>query len=80
MLRGIENGTSVENVYKVDTVEQVIDPFTNYNAYVSLAKAPAQKIIVSNTTEAGICYNGEDQIDGFDSITLTRKRKQSIKN
>ena len=73
VLRGMENGKSVENVYRVDSLEKVIDPFSDYESYVALAKDPELKIIVSNTTEAGICYNGEDKMDGFDGITYPAK-------
>ena len=73
VLRGMENGKSVENVYKVDCLENVIDPFTDYEKYISLAKDEDLKIIVSNTTEAGICYNENDEMDGFDGITYPAK-------
>ena len=61
ILRGKENGETVENVYKVDSLAQVIDPFVNYDAYIALAKDSELKIIVSNTTEAGICFNENDK-------------------
>ena len=73
VLRGMENGKSVENVYKVDSIENVIDPFSDYEQYTSLAKDEELKIIVSNTTEAGICYNEKDKMDGFDGITYPAK-------
>ena len=73
ILRGMDNGQTVENVYKVDSLEKVIDPFNDYGAYIALAKDPALKIIVSNTTEAGICYNANDSMDGFDGITYPAK-------
>ena len=66
VLRGIENGRTVENVYKVDSIKNAIDPFVDYEKYTSLAKDEELKIIVSNTTEAGICFNNSDKIDGFD--------------
>ena len=73
VLRGMENGETVENVYKVDSLENVIDPFVDYESYIALAKDAALKIIVSNTTEAGICFSGEDKMDGFDGITYPAK-------
>ncbi len=73
ILRGMENGKSVENVYKVDSLEKVIDPFVDYESYIALAKDADLKIIVSNTTEAGICYNEKDKMDGFDGITYPAK-------
>ena len=73
VLRGMENGKTVENVYKVDSLEKVIDPFNDYESYLTLAKDEELKIIVSNTTEAGICYNEKDEMDGFDGITYPAK-------
>ncbi len=71
ILRGMENGQAVENVYKVDSLEQVIDPFTDYESYIALAKDPELKIIVSNTTGAGICFNADDKMDVFGGKRLT---------
>ena len=73
ILRGMEKGKAVENVYKVDSLKNVIDPFIDYENYIALAKDPELKIIVSNTTEAGICYNEKDKMDGFDGITYPAK-------
>jgi tagaturonate reductase len=73
ILRGMENGKSIENVYKVESLEQVIDPFVDYEKYIALAKDEELKIIVSNTTEAGICFNETDKIDGFEKIAYPAK-------
>ena len=73
VLRGYENGQAVENIRKIDVLSSVIDPFATEEKYYALAKDPDLKIIVSNTTEAGICYNGGDSIDGFDGITYPAK-------
>ncbi len=73
VLRGSEGGADVEKVYKVDSVAAAIDPFTNHDAYIALARDPELKIIVSNTTEAGITYNEADKIEGFDGITYPAK-------
>lgn len=73
ILRGMENGQAVENVYAIDCLGQVIDPFADADAYYALAKDPALKLIVSNTTEAGICFNEQDKMDGFDCITYPAK-------
>ena len=73
VLRGVENGKDVENVYAIRSLQEVIDPFADYEKYISLAKDKDLKIIVSNTTEAGICFNGKDEMDGFDGITYPAK-------
>ena len=73
VLRGVEEGKDVENVYAIDCLAAVIDPFKDQKAYYDLAKDDELKIIVSNTTEAGICFNAEDKLDGFESITYPAK-------
>ena len=64
------DGKASEKVYPVNSVDQVIDPFNDINAYYDLATDKDLKIIVSNTTEAGICYNGNDVFDGFEYFTF----------
>jgi len=73
VLRGVANGKPVEDVYGVDVLENVIDPFADIDAYYALAREDDLKIIVSNTTEAGICYNGNDKFDDFEGITYPAK-------
>lgn len=78
VLRGFENGKSVEKPYKVTCVNRAIDPFTDFADYISLAKDPDLKIIVSNTTEAGICFNGADEFGGFEHVTYPAKLTQFL--
>ncbi len=73
VLRGVDNGKTVQDVYKVDVLENVVDPFEDLEKYYSLAREDELKIIVSNTTEAGICFNANDDINGFEDITYPAK-------
>lgn len=73
VLRGVEDGKDVEKVRKINVLKGVIDPFATPETYYALAKDADLKIIVSNTTEAGICYNEKDSFDGFESITYPAK-------
>ncbi len=73
VLRGMKDDKAVEDVYKVDVLESVISPFEELEKYYALAKDPDLKLVVSNTTEAGICYNANDDINGFESITFPAK-------
>ena len=73
VLRGVEDEKTVEKVYKIRSLKDVIDPFTTADKYYALAKDAELKIIVSNTTEAGICYNETDDIEGFEKITYPAK-------
>jgi tagaturonate reductase len=73
VLRGSDGGHPTERVYSVDCIDKVIDPFESFGDYIALAGDRDLKLIVSNTTEAGICYNGEDKMDSFDGITYPAK-------
>lgn len=73
ILRGMEDGQAVEKPYEVNAVKAVIDPFKDPEAYYALARDPELQIIVSNTTEAGICYNAADTMDNFASMTYPAK-------
>ncbi len=73
VLRGSKDGKSVEDVYKIGVIDKAISPFEDSESYYALARDPELKIIVSNTTEAGICFNGDDDINGFDDITYPAK-------
>ncbi|MGN1051812.1 MAG: tagaturonate reductase, partial [Candidatus Scatosoma sp.] len=73
VLRGVSGGKDVENVYKVDAVESVFSPFENSEKFYSLAREEELKIIVSNTTEAGICFSGNDRFEDFETATFPAK-------
>lgn len=73
ILRGVKDGNAAETVYPVSVVEQAISPFDDFPAYAALAVAPELAVIVSNTTEAGICYHEGDSFDGFAEITYPAK-------
>lgn len=57
---GIKNGKSLRNNRVVSSISSIVNPYKDYNAYLALAEAPELKIILSNTTEAGIVFNDKD--------------------
>lgn len=73
ILRGVKDGNAAETVYPVSVVEQAISPFDDFPVYAALAADPALAVIVSNTTEAGICYHEGDSFDGFAEMTYPAK-------
>ena len=62
-LRGIENGEVVNECIKVTSVSRGVDPYTDYAEYLKLAHNPDMRVIISNTTEAGIEYLGTENFD-----------------
>ncbi|MBO4391652.1 MAG: tagaturonate reductase [Lachnospiraceae bacterium] len=61
-LRGIDNGTVVDECLEIHSISRGVDPYTDYAEYLKLAKNPDMHIIISNTTEAGIEYLGTESL------------------
>ncbi len=57
ILRGNENGETVNKERVISCVKDCINPYDDYNAFLSLAKNSDLRFIVSNTTEAGIAFD-----------------------
>ena len=53
----------VNECLKVTSVSRRVDPYTEYAAYLKLAHNPDMRVIISNTTEAGIEYLGTESFD-----------------
>ncbi|RED92291.1 tagaturonate reductase [Marinoscillum furvescens] len=60
LVRGLQKGKSVNNTILNDTIEQVINPFEDEAAYFAQAANKDLKIVISNTTEAGIQFQADD--------------------
>lgn len=65
VLRGKENGQTVNDSRIVTSVSKVFDCAEDYDAYMDLAKLPSLRFVVSNTTEAGIVLDTNDSIEGL---------------
>lgn len=65
VLRGKENGETVEETRVVTCVEQVVDCTADYDAFIALAEIDSLRFVVSNTTEAGIMLDENDHFDGL---------------
>lgn len=70
ILRGIENGKEVFKGTEINSISRAINPYADFDGFLSLAKNPDFRFIISNTTEAGICYD--------DSCKLTDKPSGSF--
>ena len=60
LLEGIEDGELKRSLQVIDVINQCINPYTEYNEYLKLAENPDIKLVISNTTEAGIVYDPKD--------------------
>ncbi len=63
LLEGIKDGKRVRSREVVDSIGATVDVYTDWQGYLALADNPDTRIIVSNTTEAGIAISDEDAPD-----------------
>jgi tagaturonate reductase len=62
-LNGLKNGQVVSEHELIECVQQAINPYENFGAYLKEAENPDLRFIISNTTEAGITYDETDAMD-----------------
>ncbi len=74
VLRGVKDGCASENVYSVNVLDEVFSPFSEPQKLDTLAADENLKLIISNTTEAGICFSESDRFDSrLEDITFPAK-------
>ena len=61
-LRGINNGQVVNEHTHVTSISRALNPYTQDEDYIALATSPDLRVLVSNTTEAGIEYLGTEKL------------------
>lgn len=61
-LRGIDKGQVVNEQTHITSISRALNPYTQYEEYMALAENPDLRVIVSNTTEAGIEYIGTEKL------------------
>lgn len=59
-LEGIDKGKTVKSSQVIDVIGDCINPFTDYELFLSYAKSQDLQVIISNTTEAGIAVDPTD--------------------
>ncbi|MDO4546880.1 MAG: tagaturonate reductase [Clostridia bacterium] len=55
-MRGMEDAEAKQNIECISSVSRCINPYEDYEALLDIARSPDLKVIISNTTEAGITY------------------------
>ncbi len=63
ILRGRENGATVDEPHIVTSVREVISSYADYGRFMEYASLETLECVISNTTEAGIVFDSEDRFD-----------------
>ncbi|MBD0830847.1 tagaturonate reductase [Aestuariibaculum sediminum] len=59
-MKGVKKGEEIQQIELIDNIVKGVDPYANFQEYLSLAKEESLEFIISNTTEAGIAYVESD--------------------
>ncbi|MFD0836731.1 tagaturonate reductase [Mariniflexile aquimaris] len=59
-MKGVKKGKEIQEIELISNIVKAVDPYTNFNDYLSLAKEASLEFMISNTTEAGIAYVSSD--------------------
>ena len=73
LLRGIENGKVVEKSRVIEAVSRCVNPYEDLSSFLEIARNPDLKLIISNTTEAGIIYSESDKYEDILKATYPAK-------
>jgi tagaturonate reductase len=73
LMRGVENELVVERSEVITSVSRCINPYENYDQLLEIARNPELKVIISNTTEAGIAYHAGDQLQDRPPVSYPAK-------
>ena len=77
-LRGISNGEVVNEHTHVTSISRALNPYTQYEEYIALATSPDMRVLVSNTTEAGIEYLGTEKLTDMPPKSYPAKLTQFL--
>jgi len=80
LLRGVQDGEVVIRKKIIDVVERGVDVYAQFEAYLKEAENPDLRIIVSNTTEAGISLSMNDRSEDAPPISFPGKLLRLMKH
>ena len=67
------------DVKKINVISRCVKPYDSFDEYIKLAENPDFRFVISNTTEAGICFSEDDKISGRPADTFPAKLTQLLK-
>lgn len=77
-LRGIENGGEIYKRTEITSISRAINPYRNFEDYITLAENQDFRFIISNTTEAGIVFSADDKLTDRPAKSFPAKLTQLL--
>lgn len=73
LIRGKSNSRVIDDILSVDCVSECVDTCSEFDKLVSLFKDKSLDVVISNTTEAGICFNEQDRLTDCPDVSFPGK-------
>ena len=74
VIRGLnDQGEKVQEFRLIRSVNNEINIYHDYDAYLELARSPDIRFVFSNTTEAGISYHPDDKFEDAPAVSFPAK-------
>ena len=73
IMRGLRDGVEVVDKKRIDVISRCVKPYDDFESYLALADQPSFRFVISNTTEAGIAFCGDDTPDFAPHVTFPAK-------
>ena len=77
-LRGIEKGETRCEHTLIESISRCVDPYRDFEGFISLADNPDFRFVVSNTTEAGIAFDDSCSFDDKPCLSFPGKVTQLL--
>jgi tagaturonate reductase len=72
-MNGVKKNEKIQDIELIKNVVKGINPYTEYQAYLALAKEEELQFIISNTTEAGIEFVDSDTLEMQPPVSFPAK-------
>lgn len=63
---------------KINVISRCVKPYEDFDSYLKLAENPDFKFVISNTTEAGICFDETDKLSDRPASSFPGKLTQLL--
>ncbi len=73
IMRGMKDGVPTVEKKIIDVIDHTVQPYCDFEEYLSLADDANFRFVVSNTTESGIVFSADDKIENAPAVSFPGK-------
>ena len=77
-LQGLDKGEVINSLTRIDCISRALNPYTQNQAFMSLADQPEIRFVISNTTEAGIAFDPTCKLEDAPASSYPGKLTQLL--